>query len=112
MNTNVEALKAIYVALGGSLTDTYSDIANNIAVSNYVLSPDCLMAISKKVSSIGIELPTVSAVDDGDVLTVVSGKWAKASVPKELPAVTAEDDGSVLKVVDGAWGVGTDNIMA
>lgn len=112
MITTVEALKALYVALGGQLTDTYEGIASGIAVSDYVLIPDCIQAITQKVSSIGIELPTVSAADNGDVLTVVNGKWAKADAPKELPAVTAEDNGSVLKVVDGAWDKGTDNITA
>ena len=110
--TTVDALKALYVALGGSATDTYSDIANGIAVANYVLIPDVIQAITKKASTAGIELPAVTAADDGDVLTVVNGKWAKADAPKELPAVTAEDNGSVLKVVDGAWDKGTDNIMA
>lgn len=112
MNTTVEALKGLYVALGGQLTDTYNSIAGDIAVSNYVLIPDCILAITQKVSSIGIELPTVSAADNGDVLSVVNGKWAKANAPKELPAVTAEDNGSVLKVVDGEWAVGEDNITA
>lgn len=112
MNMTVEALKALYVALGGKTTDTYPSIAGGIAVSNYVLIPDCIEAIAKVASTAGIELPAVTNADDGDVLTVVNGKWAKADAPKELPVVTAEDDGSVLKVVDGAWGVGTDNITA
>lgn len=112
MITTVEALKELYVALGGELTDTYNTIAGGVAVSNYVLIPDCIQAITQKVSSIGIELPAVTVADNGDVLTVVSGKWAKGDVPQELPAVTAEDNGSVLKVIDGAWGVGTDNITA
>ena len=82
MNTTVEALKGLYVALGGQLTDTYADIAGGIAVSDYVLIPDCIQAITQKVTG------------------------------AELPAVTAEDDGKVLKVVDGAWAVGEDNITA
>lgn len=112
MKTTVEALKALYVTLGGQLTDYYSDIAGGVAVSDYVLIPDCIQAITHKVSSIGIELPAVTAADNGDVLTVVNGAWAKADAPKELPAVTAEDNGDVLKVVDGAWDKGTDNITA
>ena len=82
MNTTVEALKGLYVALGGQLTDTYNSIAGGIAVSNYSLTPDCIKAITQ----------------------VVTGA--------ELPAVTAEDNGKVLKVVDGEWAVGEDNITA
>jgi hypothetical protein len=82
MNTTVEALKGLYVALGGQLTDTYNSIAGGIAVSNYSLIPDCIKAITQ----------------------VVTGA--------ELPAVTAEDNGKVLKVVDGEWAVGEDNITA
>ena len=82
MNTTVEALKSLYVALGGQLTDTYDSIAGGIAVSDYVLIPDAIKAISQ----------------------VVTGA--------ELPAVTAEDNGKVLKVVDGEWAVGTDEITA
>ena len=82
MKTTVEALKALYVALGGQLTDYYSDIAGGVAVSEYVLIPDVIEAISQ----------------------VVTGA--------ELPAVTAEDNGKVLKVVEGKWAVGTDEITA
>lgn len=82
MNTTVEALKGLYVALGGQLTDTYASIAGGITVSNYVLIPDCIQAITQ----------------------VVTGA--------ELPAVTADDNGKVLKVVDGEWAVGDDNITA
>lgn len=82
MNTTVEALKSLYVALGGQLTDTYDSIAGGIAVSDYVLIPDAIKAISQIV------------------------------IGAELPAVTAEDNGKVLKVVDGKWAVGTDEITA
>ena len=130
MNTTVEALKNAYVELGGSLTDTYSAIAGGIPVSDYVVIPDVINAIAQIAGTtidlpavsntdngdvlivadgkwakgdMPTELPAVSGADDGDVLTVVSGSWAKAAVPTELPAVTAEDDGSVLTVVGGEW---------
>lgn len=82
--TTVDALKGLYVALGGKLTDTYDTIANGIAVADYVLIPDVIQAITKKAPTAGIE----------------------------LPAVTAADNGSVLKVVDGVWDKGADNITA
>lgn len=108
--TNVEALQSLYVAFGGKLTDTYEDIADGVAVSDYVLSSDVICAIAQKASGAGIELPVVSNSDNGDVLTVVNGAWAKANIPSQLPSVSASDNGSVLKVVDGAWAIGTDNI--
>lgn len=85
MNTTVEALKGLYVALGGELTDTYDSIAGGIAVSDYVLIPDCIQAITQVVTT---------------------------ATKAELPAVTSDDNGSVLKVVDGEWAVGEDNITA
>lgn len=109
MNTTVIALQNLYVALGGSLTDTYEDIADGIAVSNYVVIPDMINAMSKlTIGGRGASLPTVTASDNGDVLTVVDGAWNKADVPNELPTVTADDNGKVLKVVDGAWTVAAD----
>jgi len=108
MNTTIIALQALYVALGGSLTDTYEDIADGIAVSNYVVIPDMINAIAQKAAGAGIELPSVTSSDNGDVLTVVNGAWNKADAPTELPTVTADDNGKVLKVVDGAWAVAAD----
>lgn len=72
MNT-VEALKALYVALGGS-ADT---------VANMVIIPDVIAAIATLVSE-GIPgtLPEVKAADEGKVLTVnSSGEWAAADLP-------------------------------
>ena len=101
---NVDALKALYTAMGGNITnDYYSDIADGVKVGEYSQISDCILALAKLVSSIGIELPAVTSVDNGMVLTVVEGAWAKASVPTELPAVTADDDGDILKVVSGSW---------
>ena len=51
-------------------------------------------------------LPTTTSTDNGKVLGVKSGKWAKVTPAEELPAVTAADNGKVLMVVDGAWAVG------
>ena len=48
-------------------------------------------------------LPVVSSTDNGNVMTVVNGKWAKAPVASQLPAVTAADNGDVLSVSSGAW---------
>lgn len=48
MNT-IESLQALYVKLGGSLTDTYADIAVGVPVSDYAIIPDMIAAITEKV---------------------------------------------------------------
>ena len=80
MTSTIEALQALYVAMGGELTDTYNDIANGEAVGNFVTIPDMINAIAE----------------------------LKANETPELPAVTSADNGKVLKVVDGEWAVGAD----
>ena len=79
---NVSALKALYVALGGELTDTYEGIAGGISVSQYSLISDVILAIAEVAETVAqaattAELPAVTAENDGDMLKVVSGKWAK-----------------------------------
>lgn len=92
---NLEALKEVYVALGG-------DEENFTATTNAEG-----IALIATVVSAGSALPEVTAADNGKVLMVVDGAWAKAAAPTELPTVTAEDDGDVLTVVDGAWAATT-----
>ena len=48
MNT-IESLQALYVKLGGSLSDTYEDIAGGVPVSDYAIIPDMIAAITEKV---------------------------------------------------------------
>ena len=72
MDTTVDALKALYTALGGS-ADTVADL---------VTIPDMVNAIASIIASGGAaELPTVTTSDNGKVLTVVSGEWAAANLP-------------------------------
>ena len=76
MNSTVTALKNLYVALGGTAAD----------VANITLIPDMIDAIATQATAVTAaanakELPTVSASDNDKVLTVVSGKWAKADLP-------------------------------
>ena len=61
--TNVEALKALFIALGGDEDDF--DATTN---------PEAISALAGVVA--GGTLPEVSAYDDGKVLTVVDGAWA------------------------------------
>lgn len=62
---NLEALKDLYVAMGGSAAD----------VENLVLNAEIIKALAEVVRSSGGILPTVTDADDGKVLTVVDGKW-------------------------------------
>lgn len=69
---NVNALKALYIALGGSADDA----------ANLTTIPEMINAIAAVVSSGGGSvLPAVTASDNGKVLTVVSGKWKAAALP-------------------------------
>lgn len=103
MDNTITALKALYVALGGTAAD----------VANITIIPEMIKAIATQAETVveaanATELPKVTGSDNGKILTVSSGKWTKAAAPTELPAVTADDNGKVLKVANGAWGVGTD----
>ena len=67
------------------------------------MNREWVKAIAKEAASGSSSLPEVAAADNGDVLTVVSGEWAKAAPAAELPAVTSSNNGNFLMVVDGAW---------
>ncbi len=64
---NVEALKGLYVALGGDADD----------VADITLTSDMITEIAKVVATaVAKELPEVDAEDNGKVLKVIEGKWA------------------------------------
>ena len=68
--TNIDALKALYVTLGG----------NASKVANMTVSADVIYAMSQLSLSVSPELPSVSKTDEGKVLKVDSnGKWAVGS---------------------------------
>ena len=100
MITNVDALKVLYVKLGGSLTDTYSDIANGIAVGGYDLIADCISACAKKAPTV----PTVTG-QSGKFLTNNGTAMSWADAPTEIPSQTSQNgkflttNGTVL-----SWG--------
>lgn len=67
MDTTVDALKNLYVALGGDADD----------VADVTLIPDMINAIATVAeTAIAPELPKVTAADNGSVLKVVDGEWA------------------------------------
>ena len=75
MDNTITALQALYVALGGTAAD----------VANITIIPDMINAIATQAASVTTaankkELPSVTASDNGKVLKVVSGKWAKATI--------------------------------
>ena len=73
MDNTIDALRNLYVALGGDAAD----------VANLNIIPDLINAIATLISSgTTAELPKVTSSDNGKVLTVVSGKWAKAALPE------------------------------
>ena len=64
---NLEALKGLYVALGGDADD----------VKDITLIADMITAIATvAATATAPELPEVKAADNGKVLKVVDGKWA------------------------------------
>lgn len=94
MNLTVEALKELYIALGGN--------APNVA--DITLIPDMIKHIASLISSGGATvLPHVSSADNGKVLTVVNGAWAVAAPAAELPTVTSSNNGEILTVSGGNW---------
>lgn len=67
--TNVEALKELYVALGGDAAD----------VAGITENAQMILAIAKIAhGGGGGDLPEVTAADNGKALTVVNGEWAVA----------------------------------
>lgn len=68
MNTTVQELRAIYVALGGTSTD----------IPDNMLIPEALAKIATQITSaLASILPAVKVADAGKVLKVNDqGKWA------------------------------------
>lgn len=65
--TNVEALRNLYVALGGEASDV-ADMATSAEVINAIATV--------AASAVASELPKVTADDNGKVLKVIEGEWA------------------------------------
>lgn len=64
--TTVEALRLLYVALGGSADD----------VADVTIIPDMIAKIATvAATATQAELPEVKAVDNGKVLKVIDGAW-------------------------------------
>lgn len=67
VTTNIEALRGLYVALGGNVAD----------VADITTLPEMLEKISTVASAAASELPSVGTYDAGKMLTVDNnGKWS------------------------------------
>lgn len=71
MDNTLDALRGLYVALGGDADD----------VANMVIIPDIINAIATQAATAlatagASELPEVDAEDNGKVLKVADGKWS------------------------------------
>lgn len=68
-NNNIDALKKLYVAMGGDAAD----------VANLNITPEMISAIADIYQGGGgASLPAVTTDDNGKLLTVVEGEWDKA----------------------------------
>lgn len=71
MDNTLDALRGLYVALGGDAD----------AVANLVIIPDLINAIATQAATAlatagASELPEVDAEDNGKILKVANGKWS------------------------------------
>ena len=80
--------------LGGADTTSY---LLTIATGEDLVGADVSIVKKAEVPS-GGGLPEVTSEDNGDVLTVVEGAWAKSNPPTELPDQTGASQGDVLAI--------------
>lgn len=50
-----------------------------------------------------IEMPTVSAANNGQIIKVENGVYTVADAPTDLPTIAAVDDGKILQADNGEW---------
>lgn len=96
--TKKDALKAILTAFGQTTNaKTEKALLFQIAESFQTAVDEGSIVINV------LELPDVSASDNGKILGVTNGEWAVIDAPVELPSVSSTDNGKVLGVVEGEW---------
>jgi len=96
--TKKDALKAILTAFGQTTTEkTEKALLFQIAESFQTAVEEGSIVINV------LELPAVSASDNGKILGVANGVWDVIDAPTELPSVSSTDNGKVLGVVEGEW---------
>lgn len=103
VKNNIDALRSVYLSLGGSLDDTYEDINGGSPVSAYRSVKDHIAAISKLVgmilpSSIFDVTQTLDFSNLETTATVAGNSFTKVSTT----ALTAEQlNGATFKMGDG-----------
>ena len=50
-----------------------------------------------------LQVPTVTASNNGEILKVENGQWTVGEAPTGVPDVTTSDNGSILQVSNGEW---------
>lgn len=98
----IEALRALYVKMGGNAAD----------VADLELTPDIIEAIKDIYEDKGDTLPAVTDADNGMALLVQEGAWDKGTLPSGLPEVSEFDNNKSLRVVNGEWAVDSDTFVA
>ena len=52
---------------------------------------------------IPLQVPTVTATNNGEILKVENGAWTVGEAPTGVPDITAADDGKILQADNGEW---------
>lgn len=88
MNTTVQSLQALYVKLGGELTDTYAAIADGAQVGDYTTIPDMIDALSEIAENGGdggalpADFPAEGAANANKIIGFnANGKYYAFAIP-------------------------------
>lgn len=104
MNNTIQALQSLYISLGGSLSDTYSGIANGAPVSDYSIIPDCLKAIyAKEGGDLSEVYSDISAAPVADYSITPEVLAALANVVGENVSSLDEANEELEAVLDGTY---------
>ena len=102
MNKNITSrLELLLAKIAGRDVDL-STMTPPVAMN---LTEELMLDIADRMDGASSELPTVTATDNGDVLTVVEGAWAKAAPTGGGAYIVTVSDGEEeqTKVLDKNW---------
>ena len=101
--TNVVDPKGTTVAAAAKLNNMTTSITVLSAGSTPTSSLTEVNGHFHLTLGIPLEIPTVTATNNGEILKVENGAWTVGEAPTGVPDVTASDDGKVLQVSNGEW---------